>query len=158
LLLAATEPMDSIFRSIASYPHLLAPSLPGVAGHSSDAELERATREFLDGLYASEIEALKASFEQHVGQGRATVDVADAARAATYGTIEALIVDMDEVLPGTVDASGQVAFRDAPGADSYDVLDEVACRALLTGARVLSARRDDIPHGAPLAAILRYAL
>jgi hypothetical protein len=61
------------------------------------------------------------------------------------------------VMPGTVDQSGEVVFHDAPAADSYDVVDEIACRALLTGARVLSVRRDDIPHGASLAAILRYA-
>jgi hypothetical protein len=158
LLLAATEPLDGIFRSVATYPHLMAPSLPGITEHSTDGDLEQAARAFLDGLYAQEIEDLKRSFEQHVGQGRATTDVSHAARAATFGAIEALIVDMDEVVTGTVDASGAVAFRDTPGADSYDVLDEIACRALLSGARVLSARRDDIPQGASLAAILRYAV
>jgi hypothetical protein len=157
LLLAAAEPLDSVFRSIASYPHLLAPSLPGVTEHATDSELEQTARAVLDGIYAREIEGLKASFEHHVGQGRGTLDVTDAARAATFGTIEALIVDMDQVLPGTVDESGGVALHDGPSADSYDVLDEIACRALVTGARVLSARRDDIPHGASLAAILRYA-
>jgi hypothetical protein len=37
------------------------------------------------------------------------------------------------------------------------VTDEIACRALLTGARVMSVRANDIPNGAPLAAVLRYA-
>jgi hypothetical protein len=157
LLLAATEPFDSIFRSVASYPHLQAPSLPSVTEHTADGDLEQAARTFLDALHAREIEELNASFQRHVGQGRATVDVFDAARDATFGRIEALIVDMDEVMAGTVDDDGGVTLRDAPGADSYDVLDEIACRSLLTGARVLSARRDDIPQGAPLAAILRYA-
>ena len=44
-------------------------------------------------------------------------------------------------MPGLVDETdGKVSFRDGPGADSYDVLDEIACRSLLKGARVLSAR------------------
>jgi hypothetical protein len=44
------------------------------------------------------------------------------------------------VVPGTLDETdGRVTFRDAGGADSYDVIDEIACRALLTGARVVSA-------------------
>jgi hypothetical protein len=38
------------------------------------------------------------------------------------------------------------------------VVDEIARRALLTGARVLGVRKDDLPGGTPLAAILRYAL
>jgi hypothetical protein len=43
-------------------------------------------------------------------------------------------------VPGTLDETdGRVTFRDAGGADSYDVIDEIACRALLTGARVVSA-------------------
>jgi hypothetical protein len=159
LLLATVEPLDSIFRSVNSYPYLVEPSLEGVTEHSSDDELDQAARALLDQLHGREIADLKATFGQRIGQGRATADVSDAARAATIGTIEALIVDMDEAMPGLVDeGDGRVTFRDAPAADCYDVLDEIACRALLTGARVLSARRADIPDGAPLAAILRYAV
>ena len=78
-------------------------------------------------------------------------------RARHPGAIATLIVDMDEVVPGTVDETdGRVSFSDVAGADSYGVIDEIACRALLTGARVLSARRPDIPREASLAAILRH--
>ena len=40
---------------------------------------------------------------------------------------------------------------------SYGVVDEIAGRAFTAGARVLGVRRADIPGGASLAAILRYA-
>ena len=48
----------------------------------------------------------------------------------------------------------------APHADAvnYGVIDEVARRALRSGAKVLAARRADIPGGGDLAAILRYAI
>ena len=36
--------------------------------------------------------------------------------------------------------------------------DEVACRAWLTGGRVLAVRREDVAGGGPVAAILRYAV
>src|SRR5215831_6282140 len=39
LVLAAAEPMDSIYRSVNSYPHLLGTTLPGNPEASSDAEL-----------------------------------------------------------------------------------------------------------------------
>ncbi len=42
-------------------------------------------------------------------------------------------------------------------ARNYDVTDEIARRAWLTGARVAAARRADVPEGGALAAILRYA-
>lgn len=157
LLLAAVEPLDAIFRSINSYPHLVASSLPGVTEHASDGDLAAAARQLLDDLYARELADLRAAFDRRAMQGRATTDIADAARAATMGAIDTLLVDMDEVVPGTVDETdGRVTFVDAGGADSYDVVDEIACRALLTGARVLSARRGDIPREASLAAILRH--
>jgi hypothetical protein len=157
LLLAAVEPLDGIFRSVAAYPHLVATSLPGVTESSSDADLAQAARQLLDELCAREIADLNATFDRRAGQGRATTDITDAARAATRGAIDTLLVDMDEVVPGTVDETdGRVAFHETGGADSYDVVDEIACRALLTGARVVSARRPDIPRQASLAAILRH--
>jgi Bacterial archaeo-eukaryotic release factor family 11 len=157
LLLAAVEPLNSIFRSVSFYPHLVATGMPGVTEQSSDGALAQAARQVLDELYARELTDLRATFDRRAGQGRATTDITDAARAATMGAIDTLMVDMDEVVPGTVDETdGRVTFRDAGGADSYDVIDEIACRALLTGARVVSARRPDLPREAQLAAILRH--
>jgi hypothetical protein len=46
------------------------------------------------------------------------------------------------------------AASDTPKA--YSVVDEVARRALLTGAFVLAARREELPLQSPLVAILRY--
>jgi hypothetical protein len=50
-----------------------------------------------------------------------------------------------------------VTFDDKADAVNYDVTDEIVRRAWLTGARIVAARRADIPDGAALAAILRYA-
>jgi hypothetical protein len=67
--------------------------------------------------------------------------------------------DIDEVIPGTVDeADGRVTFAKGPSAKTYGIVDEIAGRALLTGARVLGVRKDDIPGRAHLAAILRYPI
>jgi hypothetical protein len=47
------------------------------------------------------------------------------------------------------------------GPDAPEVvwlLDEIASRALKSGARVVSARKDEVPGGGALAAILRYAI
>ena len=70
-----------------------------------------------------------------------------------------MLVDIDEVVIGTVDeTSGAVTFADRPGKDSYGVVDEIAGRALASGAKVLGVRKADIPDGAHLAAILRYPI
>ena len=65
---------------------------------------------------------------------------------------------MDEDIPGLVDEeTGAVTFDTKADGVNYDVTDEIARRAWLSGARVVAARRADIPDGAALAAILRYA-
>jgi hypothetical protein len=119
--------------------------------------LAEAARGILDAVYAEQLRDLAALYRERQGQGRATGDIAQAARAATFGAIDTLIFDMDEVAHGTIgEEDGAVTFADAPGADSYGLVDEIAARALRSGARLLAARGGDIPGGGSLAAILRY--
>jgi hypothetical protein len=88
---------------------------------------------------------------------RATTDVSYAAHAATAGAIDQLLVDLDAVVPGLVsDIDGSVTYAASDDAEVYSVVDEVARRALCTGARVLAASREQLPERAPLTAILRY--
>ncbi len=157
LILAATEPLASIFRSVNTYPGLVAVGISASPDRMSDAELAAAARPILDRTYARDLETARRLFEDRRGQGRATSDISDAARAATYGAIEQLMLDIDEVIPGTVDeADGRVTFAEGPSAKTYGIVDEIAGRALLSGARVLAVRKEDIPGQAQLAAILRY--
>ena len=156
LIVAAAEPLGSIYRSVSTYPHTAETVIAGSPDHTPDHELAAATREILDGIYAGEIDALRGLYAERANQGRATSDIANAARAATYGAIDTLIVDMDAVVPGTVDDDGSVSFAEAASAETYGVVDEITARALGTGARVVAARSADLPDGGQMAAILRY--
>jgi hypothetical protein len=157
LIVAATEPLASVFRAVCTYPHTLDEVIPGSADHTPDHELATAARRVLDGLYARQVADLAGLFAAREPQGRAVVDVAQAARAATFGAVDTLIVDMDAVVPGTVaDEDGAVSFGEPDRAETYGVVDEIARRTLLAGGRVVSARRADVPGGGDVAAILRY--
>ena len=157
LILAAAEPMASIYRQVSSSVDLLPGTIEGNPDRTTDADLATAARKRLDRLYTDEIAAFHALFAARADQRRTTTDIAVAARAATFGAVDTLLVDIDEVVIGTVDEeSGAVAFSDRPGRDSYGVVDEIAGRALVSGAKVLGVRKSDIPSGASLAAILRY--
>ena len=159
LLLAATEPLASLYRLVNSSVDLAADTIRGNPDRTTDADLAGAAREQLDRLYAAEIAAFGALFAARAAERRTTSDLSDAARAATFGAIEAILVDIDEVVIGTVDeTSGAVTFADRPGRNSYGVVDEIAGRALASGAKVLGVRKADIPGGAHLAAILRYPI
>lgn len=157
LILAATEPIDAIFRSVNSYPHLADRSLPGSPEASTDAELGEAAREVLDGLYAGRLRDLAELFEQRSVSGRTAVEINDLGRAATFGAVETLFVDIDAKLDGTIDEeSGVVSLDASDRAGSYGVIDELCRRVILAGGTVLAVRAAEIPAGGPAAAILRY--
>ncbi len=106
----------------------------GFLGRTPDHERAAAARAVLDAVYAAEIRGLAALYGSREPQGRATGDIAQAARAATFGAMDTLIVDLDGVVPGTVNEDdGTVTFA-------------------------VAARRPDIPGGGDLAAILRYPI
>src|SRR4030081_316542 len=157
LVLAAEEPMASMFRSLNTYPRLADETIDGNPEQRTDAELEDAAIPILDRLYSRELKAVIALYDQ-LKPRRATTDVSYAAHAATAGAVDQLLVDLDAVIPGLVsDLDGTVTYAASDDAETYSVVDEVARRALSTGARVLGARKEELPDRAPLTAILRYA-
>jgi hypothetical protein len=156
LVVAAEEPVASMYRSLNSYPGLADEMIEGNPDRKTDAELEEAAIPILDRLYSREVKAAIALYDQ-LKPRRATTDVSYAAHAATAGAVEQLLVDLDAVVPGLVsDIDGSVIYSASDDAETYSVVDEVARRALSTGARVLGARREELPDRAPLTAILRY--
>ncbi len=157
LILAAAEPIASVYRSVNTYPHLAETTMGGAPDKLTDAELAARARTALDDLYRAQVAAWAALFTTRENQGRATTDLAGAARAATMGAVDSMLVDVDAVVPGTVDdVDGSVTLAPESDASNYGIVDEIARRVLLMGGRVLGVRQDDIPGGKPLAAILRY--
>jgi hypothetical protein len=159
LLLAASEPLASIYRSVNTYAHLATAGIHGSPVNSTDAQLAERARAILDDLYRDEIALWKRTFLTRESEDRAITDIAHAARAATFGAVETMLVDIDEVVPGTVDENnGAVTFAKTADARDYGVVDEIASRVIRSGGRVLGVRKADLPGGKSLAAILRYAI
>lgn len=159
LILTATEPLDAIYRSLNTYPHLATSGIEGNPQRTPASDLAASARTVLDGLYAAELEALHELYGFRRSEHRASADVADVARAATYGAVDTVFVDIDAVVPGSVDEqTGAVTFGDESDAVSYGIVDEIARRVWLNGGRVLAVRSEDVPGGGPVAAILRYAI
>lgn len=157
LIVAATEPMASIYRNASGYPHVATQVLAGSFDATPDHALADAARGVLDAIHAAELARLREAFAVRGKDGRATADIAQAARAATFGAVETLVVDMDTTVPGQVaDADGAVTFAGSGEAVTYGVVDEIARRVLQSGGRVVSGRRGDVPGGGDLAALLRY--
>ena len=150
---------DRIELKNLPYPHTASAVIAGSADDTADHVLAAEARKILDKIYAGEIQAFKDLYETRSAHGRATSDVAEAARAATFGAIDTLIVDMDASVSGHLaDEDGAVTFDAEPDGVNSSVLDEIARRALASGARVIAVRSADLPAGGHLAAILRYPI
>lgn len=159
LILAATEPLDAIYRSVSTYPHLAAPGISGNPETSSDAELVDEARMVLDELHAASLRDVQALYRLRESESRAAADLAVVARAATFGAVDTAFVDIDASVPGSVDEqTGAVELSDADDALDYGVVDEIARRVWRMGGTVLAVRGEDVPGGGPAAAILRYPL
>ena len=156
LVLAAAEPLASTYRSVNSYPHLAAATIEGNPEALTDAQLGERARAVLDGIYRDELTVWRTLFEARANQGRATTDIAQAARAATVGAVDSMLIDIDETLHGRIAEDGAVVFAEQPTATNYDLVDEIATRVITTGGRVIAVRKAELPRAAALAAILRY--
>lgn len=153
LIIAAAEPILSIYRNNASYSHVAAASIRGNAEELSDLELADSAREILDEIYAEELNALHETFLERRQNGRASADLSDLARAAAFGAIDTLAVDMNAEVAGSVDDEGKLHLN-----TEHNALEEITRRALAGGARVLALRAADMPEGAQAAGFLRYAV
>ncbi len=159
LILAATDPLLSIYRSINTYAHLADAAIETSPARIPAHDLGTEARRIVDQLNAASVAAFGRLYAERENEGRATTQIAQAARAATFGAVDTLLVDMDSVVPGLVDeATGEITLDEEDSAVSYGVVDEIAGRVLANGGRVLAVRRGDIPQETELAAILRYAI
>lgn len=159
LILAASQPLASIYRSVNSYPGLIPEGVTHTDDRTSNSGLAAAATPVLDRRYAEDLNTVRQGFEDRANSGRAFTKLDDVARAATFGAIDTLLVDIDASVLGTIDErSGVLTLADAAGPSKYDVLDEIAGRAISSGGRVLAVRSNDIPGGGPVAALLRYSV
>lgn len=157
LILAATELLASLYRSVAS----IEPFTEGIAMNAdrlSVTELAELARPILDRYHARELESIMELFDLRAGQGRVITDVSDLARAVTSGMVGVLLVDFERAMPGTIDQNGKIIPLEESTPFSCDVIDEIVKRALETGARIVAVRAGDMIGGSDsgAAGILRH--
>jgi|GEM_PF-104080 len=151
LILAATETIAALYRTLNTYPHLAEERIAGNAETVSDVEVVDSARTLLDDIYAGELAEVVALFQIRTSRGRSATDLSDIARLATLGAIDTLLVDIDITVLGSIaEDTGAVTFDEAGATSdeaglSHGVLDEAARRVLRNGGRVLAVRRGTSP-------------
>lgn len=155
LILAAAQPLDSIYRSVNSYPGLVEGAIEGNPEETSDQDLASAARRVLDAIYATQVEETLRRLDDLASRGRSATEIGDVARAATFGAVDTALVDIEADVPGEIDeTTGAITAGSAP--QGGQVVDEIARRVLLSGGRVLAVRGEDLGGRGVALAILRY--
>lgn len=159
LIIAGTEPLASVFRASSTYPRLSPLTITGNPETTSDADITAEARTILDETYAAEVQEQLGLFDQRRSTSRATSQLAEVARAATMGMVDTVFADIDDATMGRIDEdSGAMEISDASDPHAYGLVDEIVRRVWRNGGSVLAVRRDEVPDGEPVAAILRYPL
>jgi hypothetical protein len=156
LLLAAAEPTASAFRAVNTSPELEDLGLEGSPERIDDLEIALEAREVLDRVYEEDLQQLADLFSLRDGQDRVQTDVSDLARSSTYGQVDTLVVDIDQIVWGTVDDDGALTYAEEGDPGASDVIDEIARRVLFSDGTVLAVRSEDVYGGGAAAAVLRY--
>lgn len=152
LVLVAPAPINAIFRSICSYPHLLADGVETNAETWNDAEIATAVQSVLETAAQARTVTLAALVEQRRGQKRVASDLSDIAKAATAGAVDTLIVDRVADERGSLDEAGNLVLEDG----GVNVVDVIAARVLANGGRVVALDASELPEGR-MTAVLRWA-
>jgi hypothetical protein len=158
MILAATEPLEGIYREVNSYEALAEVFLSGNYDRADDRRLQQEGWELLEPRIRRRIDENRDKFKHLIGEDRASTDLGAIVHAAENGQVETLFVSTEDHRWGQYDSQSgrsEVHQKHQPGDE--DLLDRAAAEVLLHGGEVLALGREKIPSRAALAATYRFA-
>jgi hypothetical protein len=156
LILAGTEEILSIYRSINKYKRLLDSPIFGYAGEMKDNELLEAgwkiIREyFLKDMYNA-IEQFKDENSDRVSNNLSTI-----IESTVMGKTDTLFIAKDEVSWGEYDEDEHtVHFKNSKNGKSNELLNWTALKAYEQGGKVFVLPKSEMPHASTIAALFRF--
>jgi hypothetical protein len=153
LVLAAAEPIRSIYRAANSYPGLITEAIETNPDRSGDDDLAAAAREVLARDHTAQVAAYGELVERRRSQSRVASDLAELARAAVRGAVDTLLVADGHSVAGSIDAGTGALTLDTQG----DAIDDLCRLVLQTAGTVVVVEADSVPDGGPVVAVLRFA-
>jgi hypothetical protein len=144
LVLAAAEPLASIFNGVTTHNDVIIASAAGNADDATLDELVELAEPAIEEYRRAAVEAQLARFAEFPSRGRAVTGLDEVVPLARDGGVDTLFVDLARCVSESggevMDGSTEAIVRDA----------------LLTDATIVPVRPDDLPTMDPVAAELRY--
>lgn len=150
LIIAAAEPLASIYRATTDYPLVAAGTIVGNHDGVPAHELAALAVPLTEAHRTVEVERQLARFAELPARALVATELSTILDAARAGAIDTLFVDVDRQVAASSDASA--------GASAADLVDEVVRDALDSDARIVPVRATDLPTQDPVAAVLRFPI
>jgi hypothetical protein len=157
LLLAGLDYVLPIFRQTCCYPQMMERHLTGNCHLLSNQQLHQQSWEIMGPYFDRQRRESLERLRGLVGTGKASVDSADVATAATTGKVDVLLADVGQQELGVFDSAlGRAVVRDEVGNGSEDLVNLAVAETLLHGGTVFPAAIHELPDRAAVGAIYRY--
>lgn len=157
LVCAGVDYLLPIYREANTYAGLMDVGIPGNPEGSRAEELHAQAWSIVQPVFAQAQVKAEARYRRYAGTGLALNDVPAIITAACHGRVAMLFVAVGVQQWGLVNPHTGVAqlHQEASPGDA-DLLDVAAIQTFIHGGTVYAVAPDDVPGGAPLAAVLRY--
>ncbi len=157
MVIAAAEPLASIYAQVSHYPNVLPDRVSGNPEPLSAEELGVRARAIVEGALARELESALERCRELLGIGRASSDTREIVLAAFDGRVDTLFVARRAQRWGAFDLeTRRVELLDQPGPESDELLNLSAGITVRSGGAVHLVARDAMPQEADTAAVFRY--
>ena len=157
IVLAGVEFLFPLYKQANSYPHLVNEGIPGNPEELKPGELHAQAWPIVEPVFQQAQESAAERFYQLSDTEKTTTDVQEAVLAAHHGRVADLFVPLDVQIWGVYDpGKNRVHIHEEKKPGDRDLLDLAAIQAILNGGSVFAVEQEQVPDGAPLAAVLRY--
>ncbi len=149
----------SRYRKANTYPYLTEEGVQVVPKRLGPAALHRRTWGIVQPLFTQAEDQAREVYRHLEGNDseRAANTVGEVVPAAVFERVEGLFVARDGHRWGVFDPStGEVEVHEERRVGDRDLLSMAAAHTLLNGGWIFVVEREQVPGGAPLAAVLRY--
>lgn len=160
LLLAGIDAENAEFRGLSKYPHIMAGALTGNNTESRLEDLHAKAwgiiqQELVQPDHAAALEEYQRL--EGANPGRTARETDAIQTAADQGRIDKLLAMMGRQTTDTVQDNVTSAFRISfPEGDSGKLVNKLATTVWQMSGKVISLLPEQMPHGAPMVARLRY--
>jgi hypothetical protein len=157
LVLAGVDYLLPIYHEANTYPHLVEEGIAGNPEEISAKELHQQAWNIMQPRFLLEQKEEAARYRQLADTEKASNELESIVPAAYYARVDTLFVALGVERWGTFDPdSNTIRLHERVERGADDLLDFAAVQTLLNGGTVYALDQDQVPGGAPLAAVFRY--